>query len=105
MLALRAVSPHNVAGSRASRSFAPLGSTKLGSTKLAAADDGPAALDSAAEGAACDAAADGWAAAVDGLDAADPPQPHIVTSTAPVASAPMILRVPIWISSRQLRGG
>jgi hypothetical protein len=74
-------------------------------TKLAAANDGSAALDSAAEGSACDATVDGCAAAVDGLVAADPPQPHIVTSRAPVASAPMILRVPIWISSRQLRDG
>src|SRR2546425_5677804 len=100
MLSLTALAPHSWSGRSASRSFAPLGSTKLGTAMLASAWLGSAWLGAATDGSAADAGAcDGWfPAAADGLDAVEEPQAQRLATSAPVARAPTIRRVPISIS-------
>src|SRR5437870_546087 len=100
MLSLTALAPHSWYGRSASRSFAPLGSTKLGTAMLAPAWLGSAWLGAATDGSAGDAGAcDGWfPAAADGLDAVEEPQAQRLATSAPVARASTIRRVPISIS-------
>src|SRR6266478_3549121 len=95
MLSLTALAPHSWSGRSASRSFAPLGSTKLGTARLASAW-----LASAMDGSAADAGAcDGWfAAAADGLVAVEEPQAQRLATSTPVARTPTIRRVPMTIS-------